>query len=325
MSFKDIKGQSEAIAFLKSSIENNKIAHAYIFLGPGGIGKKMTALNFAKALNCSADVAKKPCDGCVSCKKIDGRNHPDVFLLKPEKEGASIGIDRIRALIRDIGLKPYEANKKVYIIDDADAMTQEASNALLKTLEEPPSGSVIILVTENTNLLLPTIVSRSQGVRFFSLGVDEVKNILMKDYKLDGRMAQVLSHISSGRLGSAIKYKDGDFFDKRSRIIKGLIDNTLFDSDFDGLSKGDLKLYLDIMLTWYRDVLVAKVGDTSPEALINIDEKDAVSDQARRLDFGHLDSIIKQIISTGLFLEQNANPKLAMSMLALTSLEAGEV
>ena len=321
MSFEDIKGQDKAISFLRSSIENNRIAHAYIFTGPSGVGKKITALNYAKALNCLADTAERPCNKCISCTKIESSNHPDVFLVKPDKTGrsetSSVKIDAIREIIRSIGLKPYEGRYKVYIIDNAGGLTEEASNAILKTLEEPPANSVMILIVENLDALLSTILSRCQVVKFFPLGIDEVENILIKEYKLDTAKAHILSRLLSGSLGEALKHNDEKFFKKRASLLKALSDKRISEYDFDGVSKEDLKMYLDIMLTWYRDILVAKVGNIEKEAFVNIDKKDLISSQAKSLEADYIDGIIKDIISTNYFLDRSANPKLAMSVLAL--------
>jgi DNA polymerase-3 subunit delta' len=322
VSFKDIQGQDRAVTFLRGSIESGRISHAYIFYGPDGIGKKLTAMNFAKALSCSAANEAggvnfaRSCDACISCRKIDSSNHPDVSVLRPEKEGGSIAIDAVRALIKDANLKPYEAKKKVYIIDEADGMKEEASNAFLKTLEEPPSDSVFILIAESLRRLPATIVSRSQVVKFFPLRVDEVKDILIKLYGVDESKAHVLSHLSAGRLGDAVKYADEVFFAKREKVIAALADRTFFESDFDKLSKTDLKVYLAILLTWYRDILVAKSG--GPE-VVNIDRKDAIIAEAAKTGFDRLEQMIGQIISTYSYVEQNANPRLAMAALGISA------
>ena len=316
VSFRDIKGQDKALLFLKRSIASDRVAHAYIFLGPRGVGKFSTALNFAKALNCLNGIDHEPCESCLSCKKIKSSNHPDLFSVKLEKDASSIKIDRIRELIKDIGLKPYEGRKKVYIIDSADCMTQESSNALLKTLEEPPSDSVLILIAENLGSLFQTIVSRSQVVRFFALKPEVVSQILVKDYSLEDEKAHVLAHLSSGRLGEALTYTEPKFFDKRSAVIDALANKTFFDSDLDGVPKEDLRLYLDIMLTWYRDILIAKTG-SGDAVLINIDRKEAIYSEAKSLTREYLLSAINNIIQTSSFLDQNANQKLAMSVLGL--------
>ncbi len=316
MSFKDIKGQDRAINFLKTSYANNKVSHAYIFLGPDGVGKKTIALNFAKLLNCLSETPNKPCDNCASCKKTDSLNHPDIFLLREEKKGASVKIDDIRELIRLISLKPYEGRYKVFIIDGADFLTQEAANALLKTLEEPPRGSILILIVEDISSIFRTIVSRSQIVRFFPLTANEIKDVLVKKYGIDDLKAHILSYISSGSLGSAIKFKDGDFMQKRVEVINELSKDSFFNSDFDGLSKDDFKLYLDTMLIWYRDILAKKAG-ADDSKLVNIDKVSEISAIAKRVDFDYLDGAIRQIILTNSYLDQNANPKLAMSTLGI--------
>ncbi len=315
MSFRDIKGQDSAVLFLKRSGDSDKAAHAYIFAGPAGVGKKLAAVNFAKALNCLADSGEKPCDACISCRKIDASNHPDVFLLKPEKEGSHLGIDKVREVIKNIGLKPYEGKVKAYIIDDAASLTQEAQNALLKTLEEPPSDSVIIFIAESSGDLFPTIESRSQVVKFLPLKAGDIREILKTVHKLKIGRAEVLSRIANGSLASALRLNEKKFFEKRSSVLKGLVDGSFFDSDFDGLTKSDTLVFLDTMLTWYRDILIAKAAGKPESLLVNVDKLDIIEEEAKRYDFGFLDNIIKQIILTGSFLEQNVNPKLALSVL----------
>lgn len=316
MSFRDIKGQNSAIEFLKSYIVNDKVSHAYMFIGPAGVGKKLAAINFAKALNCLDPKDGNSCDNCAQCKKIDASNHPDVLTFAPDKENSSFGIDKIRAVTKDISLKPYEGRKKVYILDSADSMTQEAANALLKTLEEPVSDSVLILIVQNINSIFSTVQSRAKRVRFFPLPAGEIRKILTDNYKVDEKRADLLSRISSGELGKALKYNDASFFEKRSRIIDGLRNGALLDSDFDGFSRSDLRLALDIILTWYRDILITKTG-LNQSALINIDKSDLIQSEAKRSSFDGLNSIIDQVILTGSFLDQNVNPKLAMGVLGI--------
>ena len=317
MSFRDIKGQDSAIDFLKISVKNDKISHAYMFIGPSGVGKKLTAINFAKAINCLDPKDAGPCDTCSQCKKIDASNHPDVFIFSPLKEDSSFGIDRIRALTKDIGLKPYEGRKKVYILDNADSMTPEAQNALLKTLEEPPSDSVLILIVENINGIFSTVQSRAKRVRFFPIPAKEIEGILVNSYKMEKEKAEILSRISSGMLGKALKYNDEDFFKARDRIISALNGEMILDSDFDGLSKPDMRLALDVMLTWYRDILLIKAGVANSSSLVNIDKLDLIQSEAKRSSFDGLNNIINQVILTGSLFEQNVNPKLAMGVLGI--------
>lgn len=321
MSFKDIKGQDRAISFLKSAIGSDRVSHAYMFIGPPGVGKRLAAVNFAKAINCLDRKEGEPCGSCAQCKKIDSANHPDVLVFSPLKDDSGFGIDKIRALTKDIGLRPYEAKRKVYILDGADSMTQEAQNALLKTLEEPPSDSIMILIVKNPDAVFSTIQSRAKKVKFFPLSAQVVKDILVDTYKLDSVRSEILARISSGELGRALRYNEEGFFEKRSRIIGALSGGNLLDSELDGLSRSDLKLALDVMLTWYRDILVAKSGYVSKSLFVNVDKLEAIGREASAATFDTLNNMINQIILTGSFLEQNANPKLAMGVLGVSLLK----
>lgn len=314
MSFKDIRGNDAVISFLKESSGAGRVANAYIFSGPGGIGKKLSALAFAKAVNCLSPNEGLSCDKCPSCKKIDSSNHPDVFVVTPEKKGATTKIDDIRVVIKDNGLKPYEAKVKVYIIDEADSLTEEAANALLKTLEEPSAASMLILITERSSRLLPTIRSRCQIVNFFPLDTAIVEEILTASHNIDGVKARALSRISCGSPGKALELEDNDFFDKREKIIKALSSDTFSGLDFDKTPRPDLRAVLDIMLTWYRDILVMKAGDGR---LVNVDKKELISIEAGRIGFAKLDNILKRIMLTQTYLDQSANPKLAIAALGL--------
>lgn len=316
MSFASLKGQDNAITYLKVSIKNNTLSHAYIFSGPSGVGKRLAALNFAKVLNCDRAVDNESCDNCPSCKKIDSLSHPDVFILRPIKEGGSIGIDEIRELIKNISLRPFEGRKKVYIIDGAQTLRHEAANALLKTLEEPPTPSILILITDNLKALFHTIISRSQVVRFFPLKLKEIEDILKKEYSIDEVSAHILSHLSSGRLGEALRFKDEDIFANRVLLLNGVSKKSLTDLDFDNLPKDKMRLCLDILLTWFRDILNTKVG-WGDSMLVNIDKKDIIATDAKRMSFEYLENVIGNIISTLFYIDQNANPKLAMSVLAM--------
>lgn len=319
VSFKGIHGHDNAINFLMRAIERDRVSCAYAFLGPSGIGKAMVAVRFAKALNCLGISGEIPCDACPSCRKIEAANHPDVRVVRPGEDSSSIGIDEAREVIKDIALKPYEARKKAYIIDGADKMTDEAQAALLKTLEEPTPDTVIILVAENAEGLLPTVLSRAEIVRFLPLKRSDVKDILVKDHGVDIARAHILSGLSSGRLGEAIKLdKDEKFFERRTRVIDGLIEGNFFDTDFgEKMSRDALKADLDIMLAWFRDILITKALDGDVSGLVNIDRKKAIAREAARLDFEYLDKVIREIMAADSHLDVNANAKLTMSVLGM--------
>lgn len=322
MSFENLRGQDSAVNYLKASLKNNRVSHAYIFSGPDGVGKRLAAVNFAKAINCSGAISGSSCDQCVSCKKIETLKHPDIFTLKPGDDSASIKIEDVRALIKDVYLKPFEARKKVYIIESSEYMKHEAANALLKTLEEPPADSVIILLTENIKALFHTIVSRCQVVKFFPLKLKEVEEILIREHSLSEDNAHTLSHLSGGRLGEALKFKEDDIFTKRSLLIDKIVSPSRDDFDFDDVPKEDIKIYLDMMLAWYSDILNIKAG-ARDYMLVNIDKKDIISNEAAKLSFSRIEDIIGGVISAIMSIDQNANQKLVMSVLGMKIKQVG--
>jgi len=339
LSFASLKGQCSAIGYLKASLESGRVSHAYIFSGPDGVGKRIAALNFAKTLNCDNVKSGEPCDQCPSCKKIDSSKHPDICVLSPKEEGDAIKtlrhaqglypersrgikIGHMRAIIKDIYLKPFEAKKKVYIIEAAQELKHEAANALLKTLEEPPTDSIIILLTENIKALFHTIVSRSQVVRFFPLKLKEAQDILLKEYSFSEDDAHILSHLSVGRLGLALKFKEDGVLTKRDLLINRISSGLKDDFDFDDISKDDVRMYLDMMLAWYRDILNLKAG-AEDYMLVNVDKKDIISNKAKTLSYHYLEEIISNIISTATYIDTNANQKLAMSVLGMNIKQVG--
>ena len=185
MSLQRILGQDQPRRIIQNALENKSVSHAYLFYGPESIGKKLTAIEFAKALNCEGSGLTDNCGDCPSCKKIDQGIHPDFFFLEPKKSSptarnAYINVEEIRELQKKLAFLPYEAKTKVAIIDGAETMNPQAANTLLKTLEEPPSSTILILIASNPHQLLPTIVSRCQGIKFHLLSTEAVRQILMQ-------------------------------------------------------------------------------------------------------------------------------------------------
>ncbi len=238
--FKDILGQDLAVKILKSSLASGRISHAYLFYGQEGVGKRMTAIAFAQSLNCQTTVVggqwlvnsephptffKDACGECISCRKIGEGNHPDVeYVTSP---GRQIKIDQIRELKKRAYLKPMEATRKVYIIDDAGQMTREASNSLLKTLEEPPGFVVLILITSNINQLLPTIRSRCQLLYFHSLPREIVRRILCQNCRISPDRAAEGAIFSLGSVSQAMAYLEEDKV--KDKDIENLTPSTLWE------------------------------------------------------------------------------------------------
>jgi DNA polymerase-3 subunit delta' len=325
MSFSDIRGQDKPIQILQEHIEHTRLAGSYLFAGEDGIGKKLVAKTLAKALNCENETLDS-CDRCISCLKIEKGEHPDVHIIdastplisndeKDTKDSDAIRIGHIRQLQREINLKPYEGRKKVFIIDEAHHLTAAASNAFLKTLEESPGESLIILVSSKPALLFKTIISRCKMLKFHSLPRTKLEEILKKDYLLDSSLAHFLAYFCEGKLGRALKLKDMDILREKNRIIDGLalarksgVESLLVDD------RSQLRSYLNILAGWFRDIYFLKIG-MPYEQLINLDRKDELLRLMNRYTTFDLDGILNSLSDALLYLEQNINTKLLLSNL----------
>ena len=201
--FENIIGNSKIKQVLLNSVENNKTSHSYLFVGIEGIGKKMIATELAKMLLCLDE--KKYCNKCKSCIEFNSNNNPDFLCIEPD--GNSIKIEQIRYIQKKIQEKPIISNKKVYIINDADKMTGEAQNCLLKTLEEPPEYATIILIGANENAFLTTIKSRCMIIHFNRIENDEIKRYLEENYNMYN-ISQNMLETFQGSIGKAKVLKD---------------------------------------------------------------------------------------------------------------------
>ena len=257
----EIVGHKTQIAQLTAQVDVGRIPSAYLFCGPEGVGKKMVALHFARLLLCEA-AKDRPCNKCSACHKVDSLSHPDLFFVAPEK--FIITIDQIRELQQDISLHAMEGRYKVVIIDEAHGMNRAAANSLLKTLEEPPPATHLILVTSRENMLLPTIISRCQRVQFQALCNDEVKNYLVGTKKMQKDSAETMSRISCGSIGTALSMDSAVVQDVVSVIIKvftSISPEFIIDtSKAWGDDTPNIPLRLHLIALWCRDLLLAKIG-----------------------------------------------------------------
>lgn len=293
MSFKQIIGQDRAIAMLSGSIGRGRLAGSYLFCGEAGIGKRTTALNFAKALNClhgggeSEDFASRllphtsdpaladSCDECESCLKMDAGVHPDLLLVSPEER--LIKIEEIRLIDEALSLKPFEGRKKTVIVDDAETMNISAANAFLKTLEEPPGDSVIILVSSRPDLLPVTIRSRCARINFAPLSLESCIAVLSD--KVKEEQCELSARLSMGRPGVVLS---AGLLEERSWFLD------LFRSMMEGekdawASRDDMDRWFGQALTLLRDMAVLRVtSETS--LLLNADLEDYVAELSRDID-----------------------------------------
>ncbi len=223
MSFNDIINQEIAKTVLKSAIRENKIHHSYLFFGPDGSGKRNTALEFAKALNCLAQKDSEPCDSCSSCRKIVKNTHPDVMWVSASGAKQIIGIDAIREVEHFTQLKSLETKYKVVLIERPEKLTKEAGNCFLKTLEEPPRDVVTILLTAFPNKILPTIVSRCQKIKFFALNLSEGLEIVKKKFNIEENEAHILYFVCSGKFKWIQLWVETELWALREKIFNVFI------------------------------------------------------------------------------------------------------
>lgn len=320
MSFKEIIGHRRPVRLLQKAILNDHLPQAYLFLGPEGVGKRLTALTLAKTLNCEEE-REDCCERCLSCRKIEDSNHPDVSLIRPD--GQFIRIEAIRQLQRSLSYRPYEGKQRVCVLDGADRIKAEGANALLKTLEEPPPDTLLILLATERDLLLPTVVSRCQEVRFTSLPINQMIEEVSRRLSLEKREAKTVAELSQGSLGKALEMFDHEVWEKRPEIIGELIDLPSQDvgqafamaeslADF-GES---LPLVFPIMISWYRDLIIWN-EQKDVDRLINQDFHEAVREKAILMSRRSLVRRIEAINQTSKALNRNVNRLLAMESLML--------
>lgn len=310
----DVIGHETNIDLLKNSLHSERIANAYLFAGLPDVGKELVAVNFAKALNCLDPTDDyDACGVCNSCKKIDSKNHPDVREIHPD--GTRIKIAQIRQLQKEISFKPMEGRRKIYIVLEVERMTRECANAFLKTLEEPPGTSTLILVTTNLNGLLETIRSRCQILKFSNVPRTLLRQELIKRFILTESEAKSIVMLSGGKLGKAFEYAQKQDFSEESEMPKILQkpDKLSAFKIAEDLSQNPDEL--DTLLTWYRDLLLIKQECQSEELLTHSDklsELSPIADGCTRLQ---LHQAIETIMKTKRMLQRNVNSMLAMEVL----------
>ena len=313
MSFKSIVGHERQIAAIKRTLARDRVGTAYLFSGPEGVGKQAVALEFVRALLCP-EVVEDSCDGCGSCRHVDAETHPD--LLKVVPETSTLKIVQVRDARKFLGLTPSWGSRRAVLIDRAEAMNEAAANAMLKTLEEPPTGAVIILITSNPGSLPSTVLSRCQKVGFGLLADEQVQEVLCRQgwEKEAARAVMAMAEGSPGR--AAIL--DSDEWKKIAREVKKMVANAedgargtlleFVEAKLDKREKADM--VLKILLGWTRRVLRSSLGVESgnpadvPTAMTGHSAAAAVD-------------LADMIVETHRRIEGNCNVKLAMGSLLL--------
>ena len=334
-----VVGQTKAISLLQRSLERETVAHAYLLVGPPHVGKMTLALDLAKALNCKA--AEPPCGECVSCQRIALGKHADVQIIGVIRDGNSveakpqieISIDQVRQMQHSASLPPFEGKYKVFLIDGAELLSNEAANCLLKTLEEPVGKVIFILLTTSERLLPATVVSRCQRLELLPSAAREVEAALNSRYGVETQKAELLARLSHGCLGWALlAAPDGGLLHERAERIDRLLN--VIDIDYEGRleyatqlaaqfsqKRSSVQEILDLWLDWWHDLLLVKIGCI--DAITNADMVTILTNQAKDYRLVQIKSFISSIQAAGDQLKQNANPQLVFEVLMLSIPQRG--
>lgn len=326
--FDSIIGQDAIKEHLKTTIKLNKISHAYLIVGEQSSGKEYIARIFANACVCeNLKDGYEPCLKCHSCIQAMTKSHPDIITLTKTKQNANtISVDDIREqIVSDALIRPYMGGKKIYIINEADKMTPQAQNALLKTLEEPPEYIVILLLASNESAILDTIMSRCVKLSMKPVEDKLVRSFLMKEVKIPDYQADICVAFARGNIGKAKNLASSEDFDnikneavRTLRYIRQMDVADLLDTIKMLLSyKVNIDDFLDIMMIWYRDVLLYK-ATMDADAVIFKEEGDSIRKYAQESSYEGIEEIIKAIDKTKQRLKANVNFELAMELLLMT-------
>lgn len=325
--FEEIRGNTPLVEQLRRSAVSGRSSHAYLFLGGAGAGKRLIANTFAKALQCEGE--KRPCDSCKSCHAFNHGNHPDVIYFQPLKNGKTYTIEDVREqLLETVDLKPFQYEKKIYIIEKADTLNIQSQNALLKTLEEPPAHAVFLLLAERAEAFLPTILSRVVVMKIRPLSAETIADYLMQAGHL-AEESHILSAYAQGRIGQALELVEDKGFREMRQDVLGKLealpsmsegDAYLLAKDLEGY-KNDLR-FLDIMELWYRDLLTAK-SLREEGYLIQRDKKDAIF-RAAKEPAALLAKKAAAVRTARMRLAQNANFRLTMEVMLMDLKETGK-
>jgi DNA polymerase-3 subunit delta' len=314
----DIAGHAAQLATLRQALERNRLHHAYVFVGPEGIGKRTIALALAKAVHCR-ETSSDFCGACPSCINIENRNHPDVRLVEPLAGKKEISIEQVRTLEKELNYRAFSGKRKLAIIDPAELMNLSAQNALLKTLEEPPAGSVLILIASSAGGLLPTVLSRCLRLAFSPVNEAEMTRYLVERRSMSAERARAMAAVSLGSFGRALNEEIEELAEKRTVWIEALSAAKIpgaWAAFAEELAKdrGETLHFLDWLADWYRDVLVYRATDGAGE-LYNRDLMEKLRAQADALTTENALRLRARALEASVRIRRNVNRRFALENL----------
>ncbi|MEI7027697.1 DNA polymerase III subunit delta' [Paenibacillus sp. y28] len=320
MSFDQIPGQEKAKRILQNALRSGRLSHAYMFTGPLGTGRKAMALTLAQAIFCT-ERQDDACGRCLECRKVEHGNHPDVFHIEPV--GTSIKIDQIRELQKEFAFRTTSSGAKVYIIQEADRMTIQAANSLLKFLEEPQSRIIAVLLTENGQAVLPTIRSRSQWIPFTPLAASELAPILVQEGAAP-ELARAAAELTAG-LGAAREFIHGNWFAEVRGVMIQLMKEccsrspdmwlTLQQKVMKGEAAQHLETFFDLLFLWFKDMILVRCGKV--EHLVYIDQAEWLKKMAFSKETGSWARAMERASEMKKRLRYHVNPQLALEQFLL--------
>jgi DNA polymerase-3 subunit delta' len=324
----NIVGHEHTIDILRRTLAAQQVRHAYLFTGPQRIGKTLLAQRFAQTLLCTGSqdphvAPQEPCNNCLSCRKIQHGNHPDLHMIARSPDKQFILIEQVRALQSDTARRPLEGRRNIFIIQDAQDMNVQAANCLLKTLEEPEPDVVLLLTVPDIGLLLPTILSRVQLLPMRLLTPAQIKKALVGRWEVETAEADLIASLAAGRMGWAIQaVEDEDMLEERKEQLALLtqIPTAGKVQRFDlvqklGTDAEKARALLELWLLWWRDLVLA--ANNCLDLTINSDMRDLLKAQAARLGSQEAERMVRAILQTLEAIDQNVNTRIALEVLML--------